>query len=289
MAGRIRSIKPEILSDAKAGNLDHASWRLWVSMWLLADDSGRLPAEPAFLAGQVFWATTGTGSVKEASRGLATLREMGLVTVYKVRGQQFAEINGWSRHQRIDKPSAPKFPGKDQADSLDSPRTREGSANPPGGLDADGNRKGIGREEEEEEEEDGASPALRLWALQEKLRQEAIPGSRSLALTKPRKSAIEKLLQSGYAESDLAAAQQAYADAARRDPSQAQWFNGETNWREGNVARQLGRIGTTSAPPRNGRALGPTGVALAELARLEREEAAAGNANAAQDADWWGA
>ncbi len=129
MAGRIRTIKPEVLSDAKAARLPDDAWRLWVSMWVMADDLGRLPAEPAYLGGQVFWGKP--NPLECASRALASLREASMLLIYEVRGESYAQIRGWSKHQKIDKPSGPKFPGPNgELEGLSTPRLanpREGS------------------------------------------------------------------------------------------------------------------------------------------------------------------
>ena len=52
MAGRIRSIKPELLDDEVAAGLSDAAWRLFVSSWILADDHGCFRAGARYLAPQ---------------------------------------------------------------------------------------------------------------------------------------------------------------------------------------------------------------------------------------------
>lgn len=121
---RIRTIKPEILTDEKAACLSHAAWRLWVSMWPLADDTGRLPAHVNQLAAQVFWGRPET----DTQAALAELVEVGLVTTYIVRGQQYALINGFVKHQRINRPSGPKYPAPDDDGSVHALLT-DGSVN----------------------------------------------------------------------------------------------------------------------------------------------------------------
>ncbi len=125
--GRIRSIKPEILTDEKAATLSHEAWRLWVSMWVLADDTGRLPASPTLLAAQVFW-----GKPADASKLLLELEKKQLVKRYSVRGENYAEISGFARHQKINRPSGPKHPGP-----LDSYSKSDDSLSVQGDLDAD--------------------------------------------------------------------------------------------------------------------------------------------------------
>lgn len=127
MAGRIRTIKPELLEDEKASALSDAAWRLFVSSWLLADDHGRFRAGAKYLAAQVW---QDTGETEKASRALAELARVGRVRVYRVEGQAYAEIPTWARHQRIDNAGKPRIPAPDVAafnDSedlhVDSPRT----------------------------------------------------------------------------------------------------------------------------------------------------------------------
>ena len=88
-------------------------------------------------------------------------------------------------------------------------------------------------------------PIADLWAEQERLRAETIPTSRRLALTADRRKKIAALLKSGHTADDLRACLAAYATEARTNGGE--WFNGESNWVAANVARTLGRIGTTRA------------------------------------------
>jgi hypothetical protein len=106
MAGRIRTLKPEILEDDRTAGLTHAAWRLYVSGYLLADDQGNLRAHPRRLAAEVFW-------LREVSDVFATVSELsrtGLWSLYEVRGQLYAAIHAWERHQRIDHPGKPRVP-----------------------------------------------------------------------------------------------------------------------------------------------------------------------------------
>ena len=104
--GRIRTIKPEILTDAKAVKLSDMAWRLWVSTWVLADDEGRFPADPMILAGNVFPGR----STKVVEKTLAEVCRAGMISVYVVNGDRYGLISGWKRHQKINRPSPARFP-----------------------------------------------------------------------------------------------------------------------------------------------------------------------------------
>lgn len=110
MAGRIRSIKPEILEDERAARLPSLAWRLWVSMWLLADDHGRLRGTPAWLHSQVFWSDPGGIKVSQIESMLEVLSKSKLIHQYVVNEQYYIEIPNWKKHQKIDHPGKPKIP-----------------------------------------------------------------------------------------------------------------------------------------------------------------------------------
>jgi hypothetical protein len=118
MARRIRSIKPEILDDAKTAKLSHLEYRLFVGSWIVADDHGNLRGEPEYVRGQVVWASR--ESRETVASALDALVKVGLLTAYSVRGQIYLHVTNWEKHQRIDKPSKAAMPGIDQADPLSS-------------------------------------------------------------------------------------------------------------------------------------------------------------------------
>jgi hypothetical protein len=109
VSGRIRSVKPEILEDEKTAGLDDHTWRLFVSLFCLADDYGNLRGSADWLHGQVFWTTPET--IEKTRDSLATLSRLSLVTPYAASGQAYLAITNWARHQRVDKPGKPRVPG----------------------------------------------------------------------------------------------------------------------------------------------------------------------------------
>lgn len=106
MAGRIRTIKPEILEDEIAADLSDEAWRLWVSLWVLADDYANVRMGNRYLAANV-WQNTDrdvTGAVNE-------LVDKGFVEAYAVNGQRYGHISGFLKHQRVDNSGKPRVPG----------------------------------------------------------------------------------------------------------------------------------------------------------------------------------
>ena len=112
MGRRIRSIKPEILEDEKTSNLTDHEWRLFVSLWLLADDYGNFRADTRWLTSQVFWATDN----QDSREPLETLARLSVIRLYAVNGQSYGSIINWTKHQKIDHPSSPSVPGPDKED-----------------------------------------------------------------------------------------------------------------------------------------------------------------------------
>ena len=104
MSGRIRTIKPELLEDAVAAGLSDRAFRIFVGSIVLADDYGRLRAEPSWLLGQIFW----SHPVKDISAALTELAP--LMHFYEVSGQRYAEIRNWSKHQKVSHPGKPRIP-----------------------------------------------------------------------------------------------------------------------------------------------------------------------------------
>lgn len=115
MSGRIRSIKPELLEDAKTAGLSHLQFRLFVSMLLLADDYGNLRATPSLICGNAFWATK--DSPEDIETATSELEEAGLIRTYEIRGQLYAHVCGWRKHQRVDKPGKPRVPAEDDPEA----------------------------------------------------------------------------------------------------------------------------------------------------------------------------
>lgn len=149
---RIRTIKPEILTDEKTAGLSDTSWRLFVSCIVMADDYGNFRASPAFLHSQVFWANATYPDA--CAKALETLARLSLVSLYKVAGQQYGHIVGWAKHQRVDHPGKPLCPRENQGTSTSyensSRESQEDSASiheslkpdPDRDLDQEGKGKG---------------------------------------------------------------------------------------------------------------------------------------------------
>lgn len=133
MAGRIRTVKPELLEDERTSSLSDAGFRLFVGAILLADDYGNLRANPAYLMGAV--GASAGWDVAKAAEVSSELQRADLLTVYSIRGQRYAAIRGWDKHQRVDKPGKPRCPGPSDSEAVHE--IRETLANVPGSSTTD--------------------------------------------------------------------------------------------------------------------------------------------------------
>lgn len=113
MAGRIRSIRPELREWAPFAALTDAAARLMCMLPTLADDAGRCPAGPSFLGGAVFFARSKSPHV--IGQLLAELEQASLIRRYASEGSAYLEIVGWRdkshpNYQYIKKPQPPRYP-----------------------------------------------------------------------------------------------------------------------------------------------------------------------------------
>jgi len=109
VTGRIRTVKPEWLDDERLAAEEDYVRVLSVGLILLADDYGRGRAHPLFLASHVWPYTESHEALRRATAGLGQLHGW-FVDLYEVAGQQYFSVRNWTRHQRVQHPSAPRVP-----------------------------------------------------------------------------------------------------------------------------------------------------------------------------------
>jgi hypothetical protein len=105
---RIRTIKPEIWQDEKVCSLSRDARLLFVGLITMADDEGRLRAMPAALAGAIFPADE--DAPKKVGSWLQEVSDVGLISLYAHGAFTYASLNGWGRHQRINRASSSTLP-----------------------------------------------------------------------------------------------------------------------------------------------------------------------------------
>jgi hypothetical protein len=106
---RIRTFKPESRQHRKTGRLTDFQHRLWAGMILEADDEGRLVWDAEQLRGLI-WSYHPNVAASDVDAAMRVLATVGLVRVYRVRGQEYVFFPSWNDHQKIDKPRPSTLP-----------------------------------------------------------------------------------------------------------------------------------------------------------------------------------
>ena len=152
---RIRTIKPEFWEDEKVAALPFGARLLFIALWNLADDKGRMRGASALIHRKVF----PYDAEAPVAEWLDALVSNGLVRRYIADGQTYLDVPNFLKHQRIKKPSDSNLPPYSPTSSLPVPHQfPTGSPLVPPGT---GNReqgKEPGREKESAEPGKPVSP-----------------------------------------------------------------------------------------------------------------------------------
>lgn len=102
---RIRSIKPDFFTDERLGECSTSARLALVACLVFADDEGNLERSARQLKAQAF-----PYDSLNVEPLIVELLDHGLVIEYEVGGKKLLHIKGFKKHQKIDRPSSPKFP-----------------------------------------------------------------------------------------------------------------------------------------------------------------------------------
>jgi len=116
---RIRTIKPEFWTSGQIMECSPMTRLMFIGLWNFADDKGRMTASPKKIRAQIFPSDEVT--VENINIMLSELSKNDLITLYEVDNIEYLQIDGWSKHQRIDKPQPSKIP--DIHGVIDEPST----------------------------------------------------------------------------------------------------------------------------------------------------------------------
>ena len=117
---RIRTIKPEFPQSETIGRLSRDARLLFIQLWTFVDDSGRARAASRALASLLYPYDNDAPSLIEG--WLAELEENYCIRRYEAAGKQYLDIPNWLKHQKIDRPSASRFPAfREPSRALDEP------------------------------------------------------------------------------------------------------------------------------------------------------------------------
>lgn len=102
---RIRTIKPEFWTDEKIVECSFEARLMFIGMFNFADDKGNLVRSPKRIKMQIFPA-----DMIDCEPLIKELSGAGLISEYSVSGVEYIHIDGFSKHQKINRPSATTIP-----------------------------------------------------------------------------------------------------------------------------------------------------------------------------------
>lgn len=102
---RIRTIKPEFWTDEKIVECSFEARLMFIGMFNFADDKGNLVRSHKRIKMQIFPA-----DMIDCEPLIKELSVAGLISEYSVSGVEYIHIDGFSKHQKINRPSATTIP-----------------------------------------------------------------------------------------------------------------------------------------------------------------------------------
>jgi len=121
---RIRTVKPELFESPSLAKVSRDSRYVFIGLFTLADDQGRLRYIPKRLAGDLFPLDDDV-TPAHIEQWIKELEEVDCVRVYDVGEKTYLYLPEWGTHQKIDHPSQSRFP---EPPAKVSRRSREGLA-----------------------------------------------------------------------------------------------------------------------------------------------------------------
>lgn len=130
---RIRTIKPEFCTSEQVADCSTNARLMFVLMWCFCDDAGRHPANCKRLKMEVF---PGDAFTDKQIRGFVDeLIKVRLLSEYTHENTAYWQVTGWTKHQKIDKPTYKYPPIGEGIIDEHSPNSRRGlgEGSPPEG------------------------------------------------------------------------------------------------------------------------------------------------------------
>ncbi len=108
---RIRTIKPEFWRSDDIAALSVEDRLLFIGLWSYVEDNGVGRDEPQLIQCDLYPLDTFTEASLRTHGGLMRLSQRGLITRYEgPDGRKYLQVNSWDKHQKINRPSKPRFP-----------------------------------------------------------------------------------------------------------------------------------------------------------------------------------
>jgi len=102
---RIRTIKPEFWTDEKVVELSFEARLLFIGLWNFCDEFGNTESSVKRIKMQIFPADN-----IDVESCLQEIRSVGFLSDYEVDGKKYIHINGFEKHQKVNRNVTPKYP-----------------------------------------------------------------------------------------------------------------------------------------------------------------------------------
>lgn len=102
---RIRTIKPEFCVSEQLSECSPSARLVFALMWMFCDDQGIHPAKVKKLRGEVF-PLDDEITTAHVGEWVKELLAVNLLREYEVSAEKYWIVTGWSKHQKIDKPTS---------------------------------------------------------------------------------------------------------------------------------------------------------------------------------------
>ncbi|MGH3584848.1 MAG: hypothetical protein ACRDQ0_00855 [Pseudonocardia sp.] len=123
---RIRTIKPDFFTSLTIADLTPEQRLTFIGLWTHCDDEGRCVDDPRLIKAAI-WPLDDRNSV-DVEIDLKALSESSLILRYTLNRKRYLAITNWFEHQRINRPTASKFPAPEDGEpSPPSPSDTRGS------------------------------------------------------------------------------------------------------------------------------------------------------------------
>lgn len=154
---RIRTLKPEFWTDEKVVDLSFAARLLFIGLWNLCDDHGRMEYSAKRIKLQIFPADR-----VDIAKICAELRGKSMIQIYESEGHEYLEVLNFRKHQQIKDGNRPsRFPDPPCADLRAS--AQNFAQNSQEGKGKEGKGKDQGREGKGGAQESALTPLSELF------------------------------------------------------------------------------------------------------------------------------
>ena len=120
-------MKPEMWSDEALGTVSIQAQCLFVGLITQADDEGRVEGGAARMRALI-WPYKVEVPPESVEQWLDELQNSALVSRYIIAERQYLALNGWSRNQKVDRPSMSRIPAPPNGDSAHAREDSRGLA-----------------------------------------------------------------------------------------------------------------------------------------------------------------